>query len=1009
MITMSDYETVGEIAKALSNHGDEVCASLPGLGNVIERVFRALTERTSDGVENRRPLAFERLCAVTGCKSSEVAQVVERFRRSDTAFLMPPPDVALAGNPVIDISHESLIRQWEGLRAWTQSEADARAEVLRLEDAASRYLENDGELWRGRSLERALEWQESQQPTAPWMGLYVVGDAVTELEKIQTFLGQCKQASDVERRRRRTLHLGMLGLGSIIVIGSLLAAIHLFKLQELAKSREIANRALLDVDPARSAHLALAAVSKDSGNEKAEFALRQSLAALEIAHAEQIVVLGEPIADMRFTNDKSKLVVASGKQVFILDATTFERTRAPLLREKPILNAWLIANKHLVVTLTEDGQGQTQALDGGSVQTLSCHGSENPIYTLAVSTDERRIAAGCRDGELAVWDIGDTVQTQPSLIQGGDDKAPVTALGYSSDSEYLASGDTAGKVTIWKQGVSGPWIGGGAKSLKDSPIHHNFNKAIRDLGFFPGDASLLATASDDGTAIVWKLDMAGRRLAPDSPGSRSKWTLMHERPVVKSRFTPRKDAYLLMTIADKRAYFWQDEKTRDVRRHNDWVTDTGVSDDGEMTVAASNDGTASVWRTRSKSPIAVLRGHRNTVTRALFGASGQIITASLDGSLRVWRLRPPSLLAATGRRWMLSAAFDPAGGRVALCGENPKDTGNQCRIVEQGVASPNQLGEQKFMDPVDADGIALISWSADGRLLMGNAQQQDITGQINPILWDADSGRDITPKWLRHWRWAVFSTGAKELLTVKQDGGIALWDPSALRDVDPKPRLQIPAKPDHAWWWAELSPTGRWIAAIEGAKVALLDSANPEAAPRMLGGHRDDEGHRGDIRNTKFSRDGKWLVTASTDRTARVWAVDQQSGQPEFVELAGGHEAALSFADFNSDASQVVTSSADGTIRVWNATTGHELAVLRWHSDAVNEVHFGADGKSILSASDDGTVLLGRCDACVESLAQLQERVRTEAILAPKDLEKIESDSEATMSVFRLPAFLLSK
>lgn len=198
-----------------------------------------------------------------------------------------------------------------------------------------------------------------------------------------------------------------------------------------------------------------------------------------------------------------------------------------------------------------------------------------------------------------------------------------------------------------------------------------------------------------------------------------------------------------------------------------------------------------------------------------------------------------------------------------------------------------------------------------------------------------------------------------------------------------------------------MSLDGRWIAAIEGDRIALLDPTKRESAPRML------EGHRGDIRTVKFSRDSRWLVTASTDRTARVWRVDQRPGQPEaFVELAGGHGAALSFAAFNHDGRQVVTSSVDGTIRVWDARQGHELAVLRWHGGAVNEVQFDLDGQGILSASDDGTVKLGRCEACNQTVAQLRQRVRDEAVLTPDELATIQTKSRVTMPYFKLPAFL---
>src|SRR5262249_9520275 len=84
-IDLADYEATGSAAEALSNHADEAFTSLTGLGVVVERAFRALTERVAEGIEIRRPLSFEQLCGVTGCEKADVETVVERFRRPDTA------------------------------------------------------------------------------------------------------------------------------------------------------------------------------------------------------------------------------------------------------------------------------------------------------------------------------------------------------------------------------------------------------------------------------------------------------------------------------------------------------------------------------------------------------------------------------------------------------------------------------------------------------------------------------------------------------------------------------------------------------------------------------------------------------------------------------------------------------------------------------------------------------------------------------------------------------------
>ena len=71
----------------------------------------------------------------------------------------------------------------------------------------------------------------------------------------------------------------------------------------------------------------------------------------------------------------------------------------------------------------------------------------------------------------------------------------------------------------------------------------------------------------------------------------------------------------------------------------------------------------------------------------------------------------------------------------------------------------------------------------------------------------------------------------------------------------------------------------------------------------------------------QFSPDGKRIVTASDDGTARVW--DAQTGQPLTEPMKHGNVAVS--AQFSPDGKRIVTASQDKTARVWDAQTGQPL------------------------------------------------------------------------------------
>jgi WD40 repeat protein len=70
------------------------------------------------------------------------------------------------------------------------------------------------------------------------------------------------------------------------------------------------------------------------------------------------------------------------------------------------------------------------------------------------------------------------------------------------------------------------------------------------------------------------------------------------------------------------------------------------------------------------------------------------------------------------------------------------------------------------------------------------------------------------------------------------------------------------------------------------------------------------QGHEGEVMSASFSADGQRIVTASDDRTARVWDLQGR----ELLKLQG-HEKIVRSASFSADGQRIVT--ADGTARVW--------------------------------------------------------------------------------------------
>ncbi|HEV7682977.1 MAG TPA: hypothetical protein VGO68_12685 [Pyrinomonadaceae bacterium] len=173
-IGLDHYEAVGTMADALSIHADEAFNELPNERSrmIAESLFKTLTERGADNREIRRPTCLRDICAIAGASAAEVVTVVDVFRGGGRSFLMPPAGVALLPETVIDISHESLIRNWARLKEWVRDEAEAARIYRRLAEAAMAYRTGEGGLLDDVTLQWVFKWRDKYLPTRAWAVRY---------------------------------------------------------------------------------------------------------------------------------------------------------------------------------------------------------------------------------------------------------------------------------------------------------------------------------------------------------------------------------------------------------------------------------------------------------------------------------------------------------------------------------------------------------------------------------------------------------------------------------------------------------------------------------------------------------------------------------------------------------------------------------------------------------------------------------------------------------------------
>ncbi len=404
----------------------------------------------------------------------------------------------------------------------------------------------------------------------------------------------------------------------------------------------------------------------------------------------------------------------------------------------------------------------------------------------------------------------------------------------------------------------------------------------------------IATGSNSPEGFLRLLDVA--------TGDVVRFFRGHQEPVLSVTFSPDGKT-LLSTSLDNTARLWDVQTGRERRPpligHHWWVWDAAFSPDGQHVVTASHDGTALVWPVAATPTTAPSTGPSPDSTADLLATTA---TGSLD---RQPGARDPAEPMVSGR-----AAFSGHTGPVYCVDYSP--TGEY--VISGGYDKRVLLWRPEDVKPFDYQAML---------------DRQPVRPKFRELGTHAAAVRSVT-----------FSHDGKVAISAGHDNTIKLWH------IETGELLEVLR--GHGGWVrdAVFSPDDKWVLSggYDGrAKLWSIDGYEEVKVlrGRVLGGHADA------VMHAAFSDRGDRIVTASRDRSAKIYQTETGDELATFVE---GHAFLASTAQFYANGTRLMTAAVDNTVRIWDVASGGELQKFSGTGIAAAAA-VSADGQWILTGS----------------------------------------------------------
>lgn len=500
-----------------------------------------------------------------------------------------------AGETVIEVAHEALLRRWPTLRRWHDEERAALEIQQEVDRASTAWSQNArGADWlahRGAHLAEAEAVARRDDFAKIFEGVP------------RAYLDACRQTEDAARNaetRRLTRQRAMQRR-----VGVLLIAVAIVTL--LGGWLVVTGRRNLEQQTARLI-LAYAKTAFEAGHYDR---------AMRLALVEGQGWLAQPSVD-------AEQLLRSAARLSRLEAQlTKDKDSEYSLHKDAMSSVSFAPDGRRIVTASADGNVQLWSrVEDGTWQSVVLKGHQESVNSASFSPNGSLIITASMDGTVRIWSQREDNAWSSVVLESHPE--PVFSASFSPDGAHIVTSSRIARV--WSHVQGDVWSSISLEGHQDK---------VFSASYAP-DGTRILTASLDGTVRVWE---------QAEGGAWSSIVLERRRGSIRSAFFAWSGMHVVTTSSDGGFRLWSEGSAGHwnnmVLSGNDGITFAAASPDSAHIVTAEGNRVR-VWSQGDEDDTwdsYALEGHQKQVRSISFSPdSARVVGASLDGTARVWNI-----------------------------------------------------------------------------------------------------------------------------------------------------------------------------------------------------------------------------------------------------------------------------------------------------------------------------------------------------------------------------------